>query len=342
MPRFTFTKLWLRCGFFFGLLLLSVPMQAADPGLPIPADDTASELKAGSILVYNFYTSSATGGEQHNTRFTFTNLNPTSIAVVRLFFVASGGQVSDVFICFAPSQTAAFLASDVDPGITGYLIAVAVDQQTGCPVGFNHLTGEAQVKFLTGHSAGLKALAFSALFTGVMPGCNANAVTANLNFDGSGNGYNRVPSTLAIENFESTAPTLAPTPGNNTLLVVNRIGGDMRTGAQTTGALSGTIYDDAGGGVAFTLTGGVQVAGFLNDNFPRIPPLLSEFIPHGRTGWLKVSAFQNRGITGAVFKLRSTGFGGTVSFTAGHNLRTLETTMTPSVLTISVRPPVGC
>ena len=65
--------------------------------------------------------------------------------------------ISDNFICLTANQTASVLASDLDPGTRGYLIAVAVDGDTGCPIEFNHLIGDAYVKLASGHQANLPA-----------------------------------------------------------------------------------------------------------------------------------------------------------------------------------------
>ncbi|NOT62195.1 MAG: hypothetical protein HOP19_18445, partial [Acidobacteria bacterium] len=45
----------------FALLTLSVSALAADPGLVYPPSSEVSDQKAGSILFYNIYTSSASG-----------------------------------------------------------------------------------------------------------------------------------------------------------------------------------------------------------------------------------------------------------------------------------------
>ena len=123
----------------FALVVMSSFALAADPGLPYPATSEASDQKAGSVLFYNVYTSGATSGNTQNTRINITNTNSAvgGNAFVHLYFVAEGCSIADSYICLTPNQTASFLASDVDPGITGYIVAVAVDGVFGCPIGFN-------------------------------------------------------------------------------------------------------------------------------------------------------------------------------------------------------------
>ena len=95
-----------------------------------------------------------------------------------------------------------FLASEQDPGTTGYLIAIAVDGSIGCPTAFNFLIGDEYIKLELGHQANLGAEAFAALYNGDLPGCDGNSVTAVVNFNGVvGAGYNRVPLVLAVSSI---------------------------------------------------------------------------------------------------------------------------------------------
>ena len=60
----------------FTLALLAVSALAADPGAPYPATSEVSDQKAGSVLVYNVYTSNAAGSNS-KTRAS-TSPTPTS------------------------------------------------------------------------------------------------------------------------------------------------------------------------------------------------------------------------------------------------------------------------
>src|SRR5215468_3218597 len=146
------------------LLLMASVSFAADPGLLYPPTSEVSDQKAGSLLFYNVYTSGATSGAGQNARINITNTSTTSAAFVHLFFVdGSNCSVADSFICLTTNQTSSFLASDVDPGVTGYIVAVASHPVTGCPINFNFLIGDEYVKLSTGHQANLGAEAFSAI-----------------------------------------------------------------------------------------------------------------------------------------------------------------------------------
>ncbi|MEK7830067.1 MAG: hypothetical protein AAB401_03230 [Acidobacteriota bacterium] len=338
----------------FSLIVMSSFALAADPGLPYPAASEASDQKAGSILFYNTYTSGATSGNTQNTRINITNTNSNlgANAFVHLYFVAEGCSIADSYICLTPNQTASFLASDVDPGISGYIVAVAVDGVLGCPVGFNWLIGDEYVKFTSGHAANLGAVAFSALYAGILPDCNANSVTAEIRFNGvaqvvaeglSGGsievgqqalpGYNRAPAVLALDNVGSRAD------GNDTLVVINRVGGNLGIGASTLGTLFGLLYDDAENVLSFSVSGSCQLRNSLSNNFPRTTPRFETFIPAGRTGWAKVFNQTGAiGILGSAINLNANAASSAGAFNGGHNLHHLTLNNTAAYV-VPVFPP---
>lgn len=293
-----------------------------------PAVGPGNPATAGSVLVYNVYTSSTDPAKQ-NTRINVTNSHPRLPVFVHLFFVAEGCSVADSYVCLTANQTTSFLASDLDPGTTGYLVAVAVDSR-GCPINFNYLLGDEYVKFASGHAANLRAEAFAAL-AGGLPACDGNSVTAQLNFDGAS--YDRLPAVLALSNVGSR------TDGNDTLLIVNRIGGNLGIGASTLGSLFGIFYDDAENALSFSLTGGCQFRSSLSNNFPRTTPRFETYIPAGRTGWLKVFNQTGAiGMTGAAINFNANSASSAGAFSQGHNLHAL-TLSAASNYVIPVFPP---
>ncbi len=321
-----------------GTMVLSWASVASLQGLQFPDTSQASDQKIGSVLVYNLYTSSATNSIAQDTDISITNTNPTTFLKVHLFFVnSSNSRVADTFIQLNPRQTMSFLASDFDPGITGYLVAVALNTLNGCPFSFNHLMGNAYIKFATGHTASLGAQAFSALYTGTLPGCDANSTTAQLRFNGVVNdGYNWLPRALAVNNIPARAD------GNDTLLVVNRIGGSFvqGSGASTLGSLFGILYDDAENSASFTFTGGSQLRSPLSNTFPRTTPRFETHIPAGRSGWMKFWSPSDIGIMGAVLNFNPNAAAQSNAFTGGYNLHAL-TFSASNTLTIPVSPPTG-
>jgi len=316
----------------FALVVLSSFALAADPGLVYPPTSEVSDQKAGSVLIYNVYTSGATSGNSQNTRINITNTSTSSSAAVHLFFVSDACSIADSFICLTATQTATFLASDVDPGVTGYIVAIAADGN-GCPVAFNSLIGDEYVKFTTGHAANLGAEAFAALFNGTLPGCDSNSTTANVNFNGVvGAGYNLAPRVLADDHVPSRAD------GNDTLVIINRIGGNLAIGASTLGTLFGLFYDDSENVLSFSVTGSCQLRNSLSNTFPRLTPRFETFIPAGRTGWFKIFSQSDIAISGAAINLNANAATAAGAFNGGHNLHKLTLTAAASY-TIPVFPP---
>lgn len=301
----------------------------AGPGDSLPSISPASDQRAGSVLIFNIYTSSADTSRQ-NTRINLTNTDPTRSANVHLFFVdGSTCGVADSYLCLTPNQTTGFVASDFDPGTTGFLVAVAVDQN-GCPINFNHLIGDEYVKFASGHAANLGAQAIRAI-AGGLPSCDDNSVTATLAFDNVS--YSSLPHVLAADNIPSRAD------GNDTMLILNRIGGNLATGAATLGTIFGLLYDDSEYVYSFNLTAGAcQFRNSLTNATPRMVPRFETVLHAGRTGWMKLLPAGGAAMTGALLNFNPNAAANTSAFNQGHNLHALTTTAAMS-FSMPVFPP---
>jgi len=295
------------------------------PGQPFPGASEINDQTAGSVLIYNLYTSNPASTNTQNTRISVTNTDPGRSVGLHLFFVDGATcSVADNFICLTPNQTSSFLASEIDPGTTGYIVMVASDLATGCPINFNHLIGDAYVKFSTGRAANLGAEAISAI-AGGLPSCNLDSVSAQLNFDGVS--YDRIPRMLALDNIPSRAE------GNDTLLILNRIGGSLATGASTLTNVFGIFYNDVEDGVSFTFNPGVcQFRASITNNFPRITPRFEQFVQAGRSGWFKVYSSGDQGILGAAINFNPGVVSAAEAFNQGHNLHKLTTTSSASYI----------
>lgn len=317
------------------LLALIVPVflasmsKAADPGLALPNNSEINDQKAGSVLIYNLYTSNALTPEMENTRITITNNNPLSAAFIHIFLVdGASGSPADTFICLTPNQTASFLATNIDPGIRGYLVMIAVSSATGCPINFNFLSGDCYVKFASGHAANLPAEAVSAI--AATPAVCGGSST--LNFDGVN--YNQLPRTLALDKIRS------PGNGNSMLLILNRIGGDLGSGAAILGTVNGELIDDLAASVPFTFTTNApQRFSTLSDTLPMTAPVFSSFIPAGRTGWMTLFNASDVGILGAMINFNPNTASSALAFRGGHNLRKLTLSTTTAVTMPVFVPP---
>ncbi|HWQ33942.1 MAG TPA: lamin tail domain-containing protein [Blastocatellia bacterium] len=299
---------------------------------PLP-EEMLSDQKAGSVLIFPVITSSAINPAAANTRINLTSTSPDESVTVHLFFVdGSSCSVADTFLCLTSNQTASFTVSDADPGVTGYLIAVAVDGRTGCPREFNFLIGDEYVRFESGHAANLGAEAVAAL-PGATPLCELNTIPATATLDFDGFSYNALPRALAINSIAS------PEDGDSMMLILDRIGGSLITHTDALGSLFGLLFDDLENPRSFTFSGGCQFRSLLSNQFPRTTPRLSQVIPAGRRGWLKLWTAEDCAILGAVISLSPHARTSQNAFNQGHNLHKLTLT-TSARLTIPVFPPL--
>jgi hypothetical protein len=310
---------------------VTVNCAPAGPGAPLPARSEVSDQKAGSVLIYPIYSSTTASFARANTRINITNTDSTRRVAVHFFFIEEdAATVADAYVCLTPNQTASFLASDLDPDVTGYLIAVAVDERTGCPINFNHLIGDEYVKLGSGHAANLPAEAFAAL-TGAPPVCSGGATTVDLNFDGVS--YNAAPRVLAADNLPSAVD------GNSTLLVIDRLGGSLVTGLSTIGQIAGVVYDDTENAFSFEFsTSRRQFRSVISNAFPRTVPRISNVIPSGRAGWMKFWRPTDGAIIGAMINFNPNATANASAFNQGHNLHKLTLT-TEASFNMPVFPP---
>ena len=332
-------------GFNFNFIVSET--RPGEPGRVYPTETAPSDQRAGSVLIYPAYSSSAVNSSAENTRVSLTNIHPTASVSVHLFFVDGATcSVADSYLCLTPNQTSSFLISDVDPGTAGYIVAVTVDSTTGCPIVFNHLIGDEYVKFASGHAANLGAEAFAANPNSSSV-CTPDSSTATLFFSTftgvftGGLNLNALPRVLAVDNLASSVD------GNSTMLIVNRIAGNLATGASRLGAVFGLAFDDTETALSFSFSSNAcQVRQILSDSFPRTAPRLSTLIPAGRSGWMKFwsngtgASGDNTspGILGAAINFNATAAANSNAFNQGHNLHVLRTT-TSATLILPVFPP---
>src|SRR5262249_10452424 len=247
----------------------SQPPGPVGPGTPFPG---------WSVLIFPVYTSKPSDPKAENTRINLTNTSTTQNACVHLFFVDGVScLVADANLCLTPNQTTSFLASEFDPGTMGYIVAVAVDCETGCPTDLNTLIGDEYVKFESGFRGNLKAECITALR---QPSCDPNASSATLNFDGVN--YSQLPRMVALDNIPSAQDN------NSTMLVLDRIGGDLSGTVGALGSIFGILYDDPENAFSFTFNGGACPAKqTLSNKCPRRAPRFTVVIPSGSRDWRK-------------------------------------------------------
>jgi hypothetical protein len=288
-----------------------------------------SDNTLGSVLFYPVYTSNASSPETSDTRISITNADQQLSVNVHLFFIDGATcNVADNYICLTENQTATFLASEFDPGTTGFLIAIATNN-VGCPTSFNALMGDVYVKFSSGHKANLAADAVMALNIPTL--CDETSFMAQLNFNGVN--YARLGRVLAL----STIPDRAS--GNDTMLILNRIGGNLVVASATLGPIFGIAYNDVESPFGFNFNPNrCQIVNSISNDFPRTAPRIEQIIPAGRSGWIRLWTTDDTAIFGAMINFNPNSGVDPGAYTQGHNLHKLTLTSIGS-LTIPLIPP---
>ena len=140
-----------------------------------------------------------------------------------------------------------------------------------------------------------------------------------------------MPRVVAADGFGSRAD------GNETLLILNRIGGNLATGGVTASAMTSLVYDDAENAYSLTFSLTCQYRGSVWPS-TRATPRFDTVIPSGRSGWAKYYSNTDEAFLGATINLNRNSAAQANAFNAGHNLHKLSYT-TSAVYTIPVTPP---
>lgn len=122
------------------LLILSTLILS---GLTVQAQNKPSEQKTGSVLVFPYYTSNDNASA--DTLMSISNLATFSVNVHLYFMEGRSCQQADMSVFLTPNATITLQASSDIPMETGYLIAVATDDN-GKLVANGGLTGSAFLK----------------------------------------------------------------------------------------------------------------------------------------------------------------------------------------------------
>ena len=276
-----------------------------------------------------------------------TNANPSSDVAVHLFFVdATTCNVADSFICLTKNQTASFLASDLDPNVAGYLVAVAVDDQ-GRPASFNYLAGDELVVSPTGHRFGLVATAAARRDGNYASPANLDDVTATMYFNGAQ--YDYLPFTMVLDNFPSQQAGAGSSGGDTRLYVYTPLP-SFASPSTPSGSLFFLVHDDQ----ERTFSGSLSYSCYLSTDKQRVTsirtaPNINTLVPPGQSGWASFYATGNLLIrgdrTGTSYALRNLPLLGATAtrlgnFTGGHNLRYASLFNPGYSITIPLIPPL--
>jgi len=261
-----------------------------------------SDMKPGSVLFYNKYTSNPSNPDQGDTQINITNTNQTADSDIHLFLVdGSTCSVADSFISLTANQTTSFRVSDFDPGITGYIVAVAI--AGGAPTQFNWLIGDEYTRESDNRVANLAAVSIARVSSAdVLPDIDG---TASLIFNGTE--YERLPASVALSSFNSQVDA-------NTQVNIYVPSANLITGGASTTSLFLLVYDDTERVVSTTARVGCYTTIQLS-SLRVVGGGINNLVPTGRTGWIRFTG-GSRPLLGASIQRGSV-------FSGGHNLHAL-------------------
>jgi len=236
-----------------------------------------SDIKPGSILFFNRFTSNPVNTLQGDTQINITNHNQSKGIDIHFYIVdGSSCSVADFGSSLNASQTISFLMSDFDPGIFGYLIVVAED--LGVPTQHNWLTGTSLVREFDGRQGALSAVSIGKLSAGpITPDPDGEY---RLKFNGSV--YEKLPQILAIPSVDSQVSTTS-------YLYIYTPSTNVYVGSSSSITVSTLLYNDA----SQSLSGSFSVGCYRQDSFFTVFNRgggINRHIPAGRTGWIRMSA----------------------------------------------------
>jgi hypothetical protein len=285
-----------------------------------PNQIEVSDQKPGSILVWPYYTSNAQ--TKADTRLTLTNLGTTDVIAHLFFLNGANCQQADQFVCLTKGASIAFKASEQDPEITGYMIAVAVNAM-GQPIHRNQLIGNAFVNAGDYYgNYGAEALAAAdGQIPGVpgivLPGANPDGThTLNLN----GIIYDRAADQFAVE-------IQSPADAAGQAIVHASLAGNIATAAVTNVAQAGTGLvirgDEKQGSFVGFIGNRCHTLNTITATSPRVPTGLGVFIAKGSIGTLVYNT--NVASVGLLLTPKTNAWGGIRGL---HKTRTVNSTLT--------------
>ena len=288
-----------------------------------------SDQKAGSVLVYPYYTSNSQ--TKADTRVTLSNLGLANVGVHVFFLRGSDCQQSDQYICLTKGASISFKASEQDPETTGYIVAVAVDAM-GRPISWNHLIGNAFVN--TGEvvdTYGAEALAALSPAGTLTSGNAVN--TARLMFDSLN--YDRAADQFGVE-------IQSPNDATGQTIVHASLSGNIATATVDSIAQSGTGLlirgDEKQGSFVRFIGGNCQSINAINATTPRVPTGLGVFLSRGSLGTLTYAT--NVASVGLLLTPKNNAWSGIRTL---HKTRTKDSTLTIPVFmpACDITLPVG-
>lgn len=272
----------------------------------VPNAPAVSDQKAGSMLVFPYYTSNSQ--TKADTRITISNVG-TETTIVHLFLMEKSCTQADQFVCLTPNASLALKMSELDPEMTGWVLAVAVNNY-GVPVQQNNLIGNAFVsdgQYVDNYGA--EAFRKHSRFTPITYGTSGDTAKLALNDVD----YDAAPSQYSIE-------IQSPVDAVGQRIVSVGLNGSVIDGLSGAGQVGiGQIYngnEKPFGSFSAFLTGKCFALATIDTKTPRVPLGMDKVVPAGQVGTVK---FNTGGAVGLIMTPRGNAWSG---------IRTLHTTAT--------------
>jgi hypothetical protein len=275
-----------------------------------------SDQKPGSVLVFPYYTSSAQS--KADTRITLSNLGAWNIGVHIFFIAGNSCQQADQFVCLTKGASISFKTSDMDPEMTGYLLAVAVDAM-GTPISYNALIGNAFLNIST-VADNYSAEAFAAYRGAGEPAAELSndGTLAALEFNGIY--YDRGADQFAVE---IQSPNDAP----GQRIIHASLDGNLSAGSLASVSQSGTGLlwrgDEKQGSFVRFISGDCISDNTISTTAPRVPTGLGVFLPKGSIGTLSYAT--SAASVGLLLSPKANAWSGIRTL---HKVRTKNSTIT--------------
>jgi hypothetical protein len=287
--------------------VMGTPGRVVVTGLPAPffgdlklcavsAAKAIGDQKPGSVLFFNRFTSSASNSLRENTLLSLTNTNVAASTFVRLFLISNAScEINELTLCLGAQQTTSVLLSDVDPGVTGYLIAIATDG-SGRPHNFNWLIGQAVIKQPTATGAAtavLGAYTVAKRREGALS-ADGNNLTEMI-FDDLN--YDRLPAQLAFDSVPSQVSGANTTQLSLFRPLPNLAGGLANATVQITGAGRDSQNQSV------TTSGNISLNCFAQPTVASLrlsPTNVTNLIPPGTTAWFTASTVDLQPLLGVL------------------------------------------
>jgi hypothetical protein len=268
----------------FALAATALAQGVFPPSVENPA---VSDQKAGSVLVFPYYNSDASGDfTKSDTLITITNvtfgpattLGLPNYSFLHLFFISgSNCSPADTYLCLTPGGSLQIRVSEYDPMVRGYLVAVAMDEN-GAPTENNSFIGSAFIRDNTnGIIDSYGAEAFQKLNNNPVQMDPDGSAVISLN----GADYEAVPRQFTVQLQD-------PNVSDQTIVLVS-VSGDLGTGMAATGQSGvGVLYraDEMPASFQPKFTGCQVLSDVTNANFRVVPGPLTNFLKDSY-GYLK-------------------------------------------------------